>query len=712
MKKTCFITLMVLFISCVLFVSCNPDVTPVAPVDPEGTINRSLEKLEAGGKIELENVGEDTEINLSGFTLEDGVYIELVNSKGKAIKSTKGVNEEFIFVREDGSLIPIPDENGNIKMKGKDLGVGNGTKVIVNKLLNLNEDYQITKKEYEGTGKQVAEEYYYCNLRDEKIKANEVVIVITGFGAQNVRLLQRGALNWDIKGVLNLSSYKQSGFAVNMYLSFDEGAEDQKLVLHILNPITVKSTAQTLDKALNVIKVDKQKSSKKIVVEFNDITTELFKKIAFSELALVTKPRYLDGKQRAVDVVPEFDVENKSITYHLGEVDEAFIFNLDWEDTGYVPGSASIYLTDDDWNDFNDISNTDTAVSISSKIGKIVTWAFKSDNFYNILVTNNLSIDKSMIHYTGDIDGSGLGYLKEFFFNTDHYGEVETNGQKFTGYVLLDCTEENSEEIIVSLINAEQMTIDCPEVEYYQDGVYRCTDPSCSKEYTGEFIQACSKNIFAGLYVDYNYNEFGVFKNISHDVNGLKIGSISSNDSHGDVGGASDGRRKEKILLNDGTERWIEFRLQKISKKDNDDMKLVYDVYWYGNQDTPTSVTFTKHNWQLFSEDPCVMECSFCHSHRSATMLELSSAERQGYDVKFNNLPVALYIPIPGAEEYYEYHYESEASFEALPEDEQIYTVPVFVFSPAAGHSIIIEGTDNSGNNKPSVYTISFDTNQ
>ena len=93
-------------------------------------------------------------------------------------------------------------------------------------------------------------------------------------------------------------------------------------------------------------------------------------------------------------------------------------------------------------------------------------------------------------------------------------------------------------------------------------------------------------------------------------------------------------------------------------------------------------------------------------------MLELSSAERQGYDVKFNNLPVALYIPIPGAEEYYEYHYESEASFEALPEDEQIYTVPVFVFSPAAGHSIIIEGTDNSGNNKPSVYTISFDTNQ
>jgi len=741
MKKVCFITLMVLFISCVLFVSCNPNVTPVAPVDPEGTINRSLEKLEAGGKFELENVGEDTEINLSGFTLEDGVYIELVNSKGKAIKSTKGVNEEFIFVREDGSLVPIPDENGNIKMKGKDLGVGNGTKVIVNKLLHLNDDFVISQNEYEDeikAGKRhMAEEYYYFNLRDSDLKSSEVVILTSGHGAHNVRLLQRGMLNWDIKGVLNMSSYKQSGFAINMYLHFADDFPTQQMAVYVLNPIDVKdlseSNAHVLDTKINVIEVRKQNSGKKVVIQFdNSVSSDLIKDIAFNELALNTNPRYFDGKNRDVCIIPEIDLDNKTITYHLGSFNEEFIFTLDWNETDYVPGSAKVYVANDsDWNDskFTDISNITTEINIAAQPGKIMTWAFKSDKLYNIHVDNNLNPEvsreqneeKTRMYFTDNVKGGGNGCLREFLFTTDSYGDID-EGTLFSGYIFIDCTEKTTSENIITLIDAEDLTIDCDHVVWDPASkAYKCTDPNCSKLYSTTFIDACKTNIFKGDYYDEDCNSFGVFKDIHRDTEGFKVESIRKLPQHGTGVGAVDGRRYEGIILTDGSESWIDFTFQEIIKESNGVKKIVCDVTSYVNTDNPVRVTYTmcNHNWQISgtidANNHCEITCTHCNSTRVATVLTLTTKEEDGYKVYVNDAPIALFIPELGEYGFEDFDKTGTSYIDALPKEllGEDHQVQAYVYSKKFRYSIKIEGTDYSSTpNKRSEYTLSFDTNQ
>lgn len=726
MKKTFICLLLILSLSCLLFISCDPSVPSKEPEGIKETVDQSLKNLEAGGSIEIDNVGSDTEFNLSEFSLEDGIFIEIVNSKGKAIGSSKAIDSPNFFQRQDGSIMPIPDSNGKISFKGNELGLANGVKVIINRLLHLDTDFQISTNEYSGTGKRVAEEYYYVNFLLSGLNPNEVVLVETGRGAHDIRLVQRGMLNKDISGVLDLSQYALTGFAVNMYLGLDESDPNQKMTLHILNPINVTETPQSLTEKLNVIKVSEQSSTsdKMIVIKFNN--PEIVMNIALSTSALLTKPRWLEPKivndkkitNRSVNIIPEYDLDTNTIIYHLGKVDESFIFNLDWEEAGYNYESdgAEIYIKDDDteWAGFNDISDIDNPINISSKHGKLVTWAFQSNRFYNVYVENKYRVDRTRMYYINDYMGGGSGLLREFFFNTDSYGDVD-DSEMFTGYILINCVGKSTDEEVITLKNADNLGIDCAHVVFNlgEYGAYQCTDPLCGKTYSIPYLEACYKNIFKGTFIDPANNKFGVFGTIYHTEDGLI--DNSGIERHGDNGTAVDYRMKERTILIDGTERWIEARLQEIINEPNEDKKLVYDVYWYEQPDTPIRVTFVldcEHDWtnvdiHEVDDNHSLFYCKNCGSSRLAYKVRLSSLEKQGYHIVLNNLPIAIYV---SENELYTFDDSEFVDLSELPQIGEPYGVDVYAFSTEPGHILDVEIEDNtSDDDKPSVYTISFD---
>lgn len=709
MKKTFICLLLILSLSCLLFISCDPSVPSKEPEGIKETVDQSLKNLEAGGSIEIDNVGSDTEFNLSEFSLEDGIFIEIVNSKGKAIGSSKAIDSPNFFQRQDGSIMPIPDSNGKISFKGDELGLVNGVKVIINRLLHLDTDFQISTQEYAGTGKRVAEEYYYVNFLLSGLNPKEVVLVEAGRGAHNIRLVQRGMLNKDISGVLDLSQYALTGFAVNMYLGLDESDPNQKMTLHILNPINVTETPQSLTEKLNVIKVSEQSSTsdKMIVIKFNN--PEIVMNIALSTSALLTKPRWLEPKivndkkitNRSVNIIPEYDLDTNTIIYHLGKVDESFIFNLDWEEAGYNYESdgAEIYIKDDDteWAGFNVISDIDNPIKISSKHGKLVTWAFKSNRFYNVYVENKYRVDRTRMYYINDYMGGGSGLLREFFFNTDSYGDVD-DSEMFTGYILINCVGKSTDEEVIALKNADNLGIDCAHVVFNPDigeyGTYQCTDPDCGKTYSIPYLEACYKNIFKGTFVDPADNIFGVFGTIYHTEEGLI--DNSGIDRHGDNGTAVDYRMKERTILIDGTERWIEARLQEIILNEpNEDKKLVYDVYWYEQPNTPIRVTFVldcDHNWQdtnptEIDANHYLIHCQNCEETRLAKSLLLSSEEQDGYAVYIESVPTVILVPATG--DYLVFNEKTRIELTPLPESPD-QEVPVFVFSTEAGKTIQI----------------------
>ena len=735
MKKTLISLLLIISVSCMMFVSCNPDVSNNTPSEPQNTVTQSLKGLEPGGSIPLENIGEDTEINLSDFSLEDGIYIEIVSSKGKAIHPSKEIESDVLFQRQDGSIIPIPDENGKIKIKGKDLGIGNGGKIVINKLHNLNTDLSISYEEYknqiENENKHVAEEYYYVDLKDlcdNGLKANEIVIIDSGHGAHGVRLLQKGILKWDIKGVLNLAPYKNSGFAINMFLNFENGYLEQKMNLHILNPIDVKGTSESnyivLNSDINVIKVSKQLSSKKIVIKFdNSVSPNVLKYIAFNSQANTTFPRYLNGKNRNICIIPEFDLIAKTITYHLGSFDDDFIFNLDWTEIGYELGTAKIYIADDnDWSysSLNDISDTSSPISINSQADKIVTWAFKSDRLYNIQVNNQLLSDASQdekesrtfIYYTDNVRGSGVGNLREFLFATDSYGDIH-DGTLYTGYILIDNTDQGDKENAITLLTAENMTITCEHVKWDPEShAYKCTDSLCSKTYSEKFITACNDNIYNCYYIDKENNEFGVFSGIYHNRY-LGAKSLKGIPAHGTGTGAPDGRISEGIILSDGTERWIECRLEEIHLENNI-RRFIYDVIYYDSPTIPKRITLTQiHDWndshpEEVDDSHSLIECQKCGSTRLGTKISLSSNERDGHYVVLNNLPIAILLP--DTNELFEFDDTYDIELPSLDYAKKPYSVDVFVFSTEPGHTVNIEVDDKTNTQGvPSQYIITFD---
>ena len=468
----------------------------------------SLANLAAGGSIEIDGLDADSSIALSGFSLEDGVYIEVVGdgSRGVSRDIVGDVFEDVanLFKRQDGTYIPIPDEIGCAEFVAAAIGVVEDAKVIIHKLDKLETDLEIDPEEYPGLNG-VAEEFYYINFyldpRFRGLNQKEIVLVKSGaVGAQGIAVLQRGMLNTDTEGIIDFSEKGFTGFAVNMHMVlYPESTDTMKL--NVLNPIRVGTEAITLKNDLNVIKVEKRQdaSEYKVVVSFTgDNAAEVIRNIAMDYNSLQIHPRYANGDNRLPCTFPEFDMDNCTITYHLGKVDETFIFNLDYdsENTGFVSGSASIVLMEDpDGIEIHSLDDIDTSVSLIAESNKFTTWAFFAES-PQVLEPERLSHGFINLYSYQEGRGGGSGIPRM----------LELQG---TGFFLMH-TDAEEDVCLMTLNRATWKSIDCAAVEWDPDSLeYVCVDDDCEycaalgkkQHYSRGFIIENRKAIFTKRYI-------------------------------------------------------------------------------------------------------------------------------------------------------------------------------------------------------------------
>ncbi len=571
-----FSMLLTVFIAfaCMLFVSCSqdlfgadesePDQSPVTDVETpsaDNTISKSLSSLKPGDSIEFKGINADTEITLSDFTLEDGVIIEIVSDESRGFSDySRDIQSDVLFRRQDGTLIPIPDELGCAKFVAAAIGVAKDAEVIIRKLDKLDMDLEISGDEYPDRNGLV-EEYYYINFlldpRFRNLDPSEIVLVKSGtVGAQGIAVLQSGMLNSDTDGVLNFSRKWFTGFAVNMHIIYDPEYRD-KIKLNVLNPIHAGTTAKTLTNDVNVIMVEKQQTSSeyKVVVSFSgENTAEVIRNIANDYKSLQLSPRYVNdnnGRFRKVAVVPVFDLENRTITYHLGSVNEDLLFNLDYDSevTGFVAGSATVVLEEDnDGMIFHDLAELDDVDYISAQSAGIITWAFRSDSEVilegNVCVEARPYVGNRVVFGTSDSGQGTSGSVRRIACD---------NG---TGFVLIDYTGD-TEMNLIELRKTQKQSIECAAVEWDPDSLaYVCVDDDCEicaelgekKHYSRPFIIENESKIFKTRYV--TSDSFGVYGKICYG-SGLYI-SVENVE----LGGGTTGGRGGNYPM--GTRTWNE----------------------------------------------------------------------------------------------------------------------------------------------------------
>ena len=483
MKRTGLFSLCLILVFCFLAVSCNQDIKDPSEGEDEpiqGTVTESLSSLQQGGKIRIGGIGPDTAVLLSDVCLNDGVYIEVSQKNGKGV--SRGVGAENMFQREDGTLIPVPDENGNISFRGEDVGIDSDGAITVYKI-PLQDDFEIRKGEERYRNKVgLAEELYYVDFtRDERfnqLDRSEIVLIKSGIvGAQGISVLQDGMLNCDIRGLLDFSEKWFDGFAVDMHLVFSTDSRDTDYMkLNVLKPVHAESESKVLDGDINVVYVGKQVAGQKykVVVTFSgENAAETVRKIADDYNSLQLNPRYTDGSNRVPCVFPEFDPENRTITYHVDEVERPFMFNLDFnsDGTGYVAGTASIRLEqDEDGIMVHDMDDADDYIEILVPAHGILTWAYEAESDGNLYglgfpsgrwagVINRYNID------AGGGMGSGYSDAEEF------YG---------SGFFILDNSDSDEDRVLLTLTRTVRTGIDCAVVAFNREtNDYVCVDADC-----------------------------------------------------------------------------------------------------------------------------------------------------------------------------------------------------------------------------------------
>lgn len=520
MKKHVFLPALLLIL-CFAFVSCDPSPGGGSvPSDPiKDSIIEDLSKLESGSKIEIGGIGPETAINLSDFSLGDRIYIE-VQQKDKGF--SKNIISDSLFEREDGTLIPIPGQNGNVELTGSDLGIeSNGTIII--RHFPMDNDFEIRKGEdaYKDKTNILAEELYYVDFIDDNspfkdLKKDEIVLVKTGLvGIQGFTVLQQNIQNKNAEDLLDLSSY--DGFAINMFFEFGTNEKEKDaMILHVLNPIHASTTPTELPSFVNVIMVDKQDETTnyKVVVSYDgDDAAQVIHAIASDYGALQLNPRKINGQNRLPCVYPEFDAEKGTITYHLGKVTEPVLFNLDYSIvTDIAKGIAKVQLAEDNEGitvyDSDFLSNL-TSKTISVKAGEILTWAYDTDIKHIFEIEAKGSVNRfSVDHEYGR--GSGFGEVEEL------YG---------SGFFLLD-NPGNEALDMLKLTKTEYKKIGCRVIRWNeQTNDYVCVTENCEycaehggspTHYSTQFILDNRAEVFMqeGEYRANDNNNYGIYGNI------------------------------------------------------------------------------------------------------------------------------------------------------------------------------------------------------
>ena len=590
----------------------------------------SLSNLAAGGSIELYGLDADSSIALSGFSLEDGVYIEVVDDGSRGVSRDVFGDIANLFRRQNGTFIPIPDENGFAEFVAAAIGVVEDAKVIIRKLDKLDLDYEIDPSEskYKGYERKLAEEYYYINFllpEFRHLDPSEIVLVASGsVGAQGISLLQNGYLNRNIDGVYNFSNKLITGFAVNMHRIIDRYGQGDSMKLNILNPIHVGNEPIQLDEDLSVILVEqKDEQQYKVVISFTgDSAEDVICEIADNYQSLQTLPRYTDGSHRSM-IYPEYDPEGKTITYHLGVVDRTFMFtlNLDSEYTGFVSGSASISLmVDAEGIEVHDLNDLDEFEFVAETSG-YTTWAYTADDkvVFDFNVHNNhyKMSSYTISKYGVGSGGGGHGDIMEFGSNKPDDISTGFFAIKYTG------DEADLPVSLFSLEKSDLKQLNCLDVAWDPETEeYVCIDDNC------EFCAAAGEKArYSGYYVFRNYakifsdttywtaDEYGEYGRIGFRKGGVRI----SAPFHLDTGTMGDGRKAYGMSSlswnSQDTSQQVEICLTKILFSQH---KIVCAIAFGGTTDFISDVEmfeYHAHDWE-YSDG--YVSCNGCSETRKA----------------------------------------------------------------------------------------------
>lgn len=646
MKAIRLLVVSLVILVCLAFVSCDLALAPEGlEGDPSGsgsggssdssTIERSLSNLVAGGSIELSGIGADTEINLTGFSLEDGIYIEVVGSRDIS-EGSRDIVSDILFQREDGTIIPIPDEEGNIIFHGRDLGLSQGSRIIIRRLLRLDTDLEISNVEYPDVDGLV-EEFYYINPTLMGLDPREIVFVVSGStGMQGISLLQRGMLKRVNEGVMDCELRGYTGFAVSMFKIISPNRNYRGVKLKVLNPIHMElgaaPTQITTD--VNVIRVNEQDDGLpyKVVLTFTgDNAERAIRALAESQISIECLPRYLDGNHCETMVVPEFDLDGKKITYHLGSVDQDFIFTLDYSIDAFQSflesGSVSAELAVDsepvsvfDFADFED------EVSINARAGEIVTWAFKSDSniMLEVNITNNSNKLRTLFHII-DPNGYSNGSIKDV-----PQEQNTANFSRGSGFIVASHSNGGEHDPVINLQKIYQRGIDCAVVEWDPINLnYVCVDEHCPvcngnhKTYSHSFVAENSAILFNQTY--WTSEEFAGYGRIGLASGAMIVCSENIRFNTGSMGGNSSSPYRSLQWDRNDSSRMVEIRVKRMNFEDG---FLVCDISTGGSEVFTENVVMTAHSphaWEYEDRNGGVACCEQCHIERVAVERHLSA---------------------------------------------------------------------------------------
>lgn len=622
-----------------LFAGCRNEAETLQSVD--------LSSLEKGGTLEIKRVTSRTRLELTDFSLKDGVYIEVGNSSRGT--TSRGDSDNSLYEKQSGSFIPVPDESGTAAFSASSLKIGKQADVTVHKMQNLDDDFRISSDEPAYAGKRgLVEEYYYVDFSDPRwtgLDRSEIVVFwdCDGFGGGKV--IQHGQLSRSRNGVFDLSDPSIEGFGVYLYSILD-GDTYSFIDARIMNPLHPGSSPTALTEKNNILMIDEQGSGEyKLEVAFNgdDAQSAAIDLWKYG----ILDAYYTDGSFRQ-GLIKELDIDNCVLTYHLGVVDKAFLYTLELPSSGtsFTYGNATIRLLKDEPGiEYHTISSLDDPIIVQSDSDKAFIWAFKSDIEEIIEVVDLFKGSNS--YGTTNIYNPPLPPEKSGPLPIGCH--IITSGT--TGYLSFFSEEMEAGTSLFMIKKASQsfstQILVCDEIQWDESlHAYVCASDDCDTcnsagqkqqiDLLSMTIQA--RSILSGCYVtEESYDEYGrigyengyLIKLMDYDMvlDSSTSGNLSAGDSYGTYAWSSVDTSKK-----------VEIRLKKLSVSGK---KIVCDIT-LGDTEKHSDVVMTLYHDHVWSFSEGVATCGSCGEKRSCMPLIVEPGGPYNFTV---NGSVILYVP-------------------------------------------------------------------
>lgn len=424
MKKICFL-LLIINLSLCLTISCNPDTSSNTPSsNTPQTPNGDIKDL-VGVWFD---VTDSTNISLNNIP-DDILYsIQVTNTSKGFDLSAKGNNKK-IAKTEDGSIIPIVDENGNCNFTGSDLGItSDGGKLKINQIKsNTTGDRMILSTENPSQRcekkndryEEFYEAFFHVNLNSNKYKSldREKIAIIcksTNGGGSASMSIDYGIFYTNNYHLNNASEFDRlldlsSSPKFNVYMGIGINKSNPEVwrnfEIFITNPIELEyNVSKPIPSDVNVFRVakDENKDNKYVIELTAPGTNHIYQGYeAFSDYA---NARYLDGTR-----VPYFaqmtNEESNVATYYLGSIDEDFLFNVCWKGNDSAQGYGSIKLR------LITPEEQSNIVFIDSSVDKDYDFNIAKESNFKLFIVNpeiniasiefkNMTEADSMVYYT------------------------------------------------------------------------------------------------------------------------------------------------------------------------------------------------------------------------------------------------------------------------------------------------------------------------